>query len=224
MWRLVYPSWQTSKMWKMQEPILEDKLEALPPEGYGWLYLIRAPSGKGYVGKTKTRVAKRYRRHARSNRAHECPYIWRAIQKYGASSMKVSILGCCRLQDIDALEAVAIRYYRTLIPSGYNLAEGGLGGRVVGTRSRNKMGSYWRGRKRPVEFGQMVSKYWSGRKRPPRAIPPALGYKWTPEQRAAHSIRMRARKWKPSKEHQRQMLQARWNKSNEAFVKVMEET
>lgn len=93
----------------------------------GWIYCIRSPSGKCYVGQTiRKNVNDRWRAH--KNRAASnsgaCRALNAAIQKYGWENMVKSVL---EEVDDDELNAKEREWISKLdsFKNGYNLTEGG---------------------------------------------------------------------------------------------------
>lgn len=107
-----------------------------PPEGFGFLYLVRSPSGKGYVGQTRMSLRRRWAQHVR--RAM-CVYIHNAITKYGADAMVVSVLGVFPVEKLNEEEARFISELGTLAPQGYNLRSGGGVGGTNHPETRAKL-------------------------------------------------------------------------------------
>ena len=95
-----------------------------PPVGYGFIYFLRSPSGKGYVGQTIRSVKQRLYCHCHTSRGHS---LLKAIVKYGLDNFFVDVLGQYPIADLDNEEMKAIREFNTLAPYGYNLTKGGQG-------------------------------------------------------------------------------------------------
>ena len=57
------------------------KLSIKPHNGYGFVYKYTSPSGKIYIGKTKTTLKERAKNNG--NGYLNCTIFFRAIQKYG---------------------------------------------------------------------------------------------------------------------------------------------
>lgn len=86
-------------------------------------------NGKQYVGQTWKTVEQRWRGHCR---AVNKMLLGKAIRKYGAHNFNVEPLVTmltCSQDDVDEVETAVIRHLNTLVPNGYNLREGGNGGR-----------------------------------------------------------------------------------------------
>lgn len=93
------------------------------------LYIIYhhiSPSGKVYVGQTKSSIEHR----AGHNGIHykDAPYFWKAIQKYGWDKIEhKTIAWNLSKKEADAIEIAYIKHFKALGLS-YNIASGGEGG------------------------------------------------------------------------------------------------
>lgn len=102
---------------------------------YGFIYKITSPSQKSYIGKTTEYSKKgyirgiesRWKEHVCSARSKKpsCPYLARAIQKYGSENFKITQLMKTTLEQLDLFEELYIKVHNTLAPHGYNLQTGG---------------------------------------------------------------------------------------------------
>lgn len=104
---------------------------------YGELYTITCTvTGKIYVGQTTQGVGKRWADHRKS--ARRAPGIKGALAKYGPGSFIWSVVDTAETQgELDRKEQDLIRALGTLAPNGYNLTEGGSGGKKSAeTRAR----------------------------------------------------------------------------------------
>lgn len=82
-------------------------------------------NGKIYIGKTNN-IQKRWANHKCSNNPDMV--IARALRKYGVSNFKFEVLyRNISIEDIDELEQKTIKEKNSLVPNGYNVAEGGQG-------------------------------------------------------------------------------------------------
>jgi len=120
------------------------------------LYILTAPTGKQYIGVTKKPISYRVNEHSHAETA-----IGRAIRKYGSKIM-IRILAAGEEEYIYDLEYAAIETFKTMAPCGYNLREGGFGGRhteeskrkiakanrgkIVSEQTRKRIGAASRGR------------------------------------------------------------------------------
>lgn len=92
---------------------------------YGIVYLItNKVSGKMYVGQTIKTISQRWKQHVANKglqRALSC-----AIRKYGQDGFLVeSIASAGGKEELNALEFDFVESYKTLMPFGYNMKEGG---------------------------------------------------------------------------------------------------
>jgi hypothetical protein len=86
------------------------------------VYRLVFPNGKSYVGQTRRLPRERFEEHAKNG-----SLVRRAIDKHGASSVRVQTLAIVPETDVDLAEKVFIAAYDSLVPSGYNIAGGGRG-------------------------------------------------------------------------------------------------
>ena len=93
------------------------------------IYILTSPSGKQYVGKDSN-LPSRTKIHL-SGKNLNCSAIHNAIQIYGRDAFSVEIIQYPGISDeaLNAVERWKIRHLQTLSPSGYNLTEGGEGGK-----------------------------------------------------------------------------------------------
>jgi hypothetical protein len=104
-------------------------------------YLENKINGKGYVGQACCFTGKnnkkwgsinRWKSHikeAYSDKKDRCQLLNQAIRKYNESNFELNILGKFHLNNLDNYEKKYIKEYDTLVPNGYNLNEGGKGGK-----------------------------------------------------------------------------------------------
>ena len=93
----------------------------------GYIYRIRhIESGMSYIGQT-IHLEARLNRHFNTN--DECRYLNNATNKYGIEAFDVDIICEAPNELLTALEICYIKVLNTLAPNGYNLTEGGEGGR-----------------------------------------------------------------------------------------------
>ncbi|MDE3838665.1 hypothetical protein C0966_04580 [Bacillus methanolicus] len=86
-------------------------------------------NGKMYIGLTKQSLEERFSQHCCSKNYNSAIYL--AIKKYGKNNFIIEELTTCvTFEDASILERLAIRYYNTLSPNGYNIHTGGLGGKL----------------------------------------------------------------------------------------------
>jgi len=90
------------------------------------VYLLESPEGKGYVGKTKGSLKRRWKngRNYQHNTA-----LTADIERLGWENFHKTIIAeGLSAQKADFMEALSIAKYHTLAPSGYNLQGGGSRG------------------------------------------------------------------------------------------------
>ena len=102
------------------------------------IYILTSPSGKQYVGKDSN-LPRRAKEHL-SGKSPQCRHIHRAIKKYGADAFDVEIIQYPGISEktLDSVERWKIKHLQTLVPNGYNLTEGGEGGKPS-EETRQKM-------------------------------------------------------------------------------------
>ena len=102
---------------------------------HGFIYKITSPSQKSYIGQTveysgkgyKKGIEGRWKEHVSSARSKRpsCPYLARAINKYGSENFTITKLMKTTLDRLDLFEELYIKVHNTLAPNGYNLQTGG---------------------------------------------------------------------------------------------------
>jgi group I intron endonuclease len=102
----------------------------------GFVYLLRFPNGKAYIGKTKQTIRFRWYNHkVMALTARNPRPLYAAIRKYGADSVKFETLAECDDPSLlYEIEQRMIAQLKTRAPHGYNLADGGPG--AVGMRHK----------------------------------------------------------------------------------------
>lgn len=98
---------------------------------YGEVYVLTCTTnGKQYVGQTTHGAAKRWEQHCDTAKRGGGYFIGKAIRKYGSGNFTLKVLGTADTQeDLDSREVHWIQELNVLAPNGYNLQEGGNGGR-----------------------------------------------------------------------------------------------
>jgi len=118
----------------------------------GYLYKLRFPNGKEYIGITKRTVGVRFAQHVNFARSSAKPCaVHRAINKYGADAVEVETLLVADMKYLNVIEVAAIEAFGTKAPSGYNLTIGGEGTRGMDAETRAKMGIANKGKKASAE-------------------------------------------------------------------------
>ena len=120
------------------------------------LYVFTSPSGKQYLSVTKKSLSYRINEHSHANTA-----AGRAIRKYG-NKIIAETLVIGEDEYIYALERRAIETLGTMAPKGYNLREGGEGGRHT-ENSRRKIGQANKGRVFSEEHRRRIGETSKGR-------------------------------------------------------------
>jgi len=94
---------------------------------------------QSYVGQTWKPILKRFKEHIVNAGS---PKLHNSIIKHGSSNFKIELLweGECTQEELDVKEIEFITKFGTLSPNGYNLKEGGSGGKMS-VESREKMSS-----------------------------------------------------------------------------------
>ena len=103
----------------------------------GFIYKItNTINGKCYIGETtKTDPEKRWKEHKSTiKRGVGCPALQNSVIKHGIDNFKFEILIICFDEDRYKYEIEYIKKYKTLIPNGYNILEGGPGGSFKGKK------------------------------------------------------------------------------------------
>ena len=108
-------------------------------------------NGKAYIGKSSYPLKDRWRWHCSASRAGSSLLLHRAVRKYGVGAFEVEVVATAETEEaLDLLERATIAESESLAPRGYNLREGGEGGRHS-EDTKAKIGAKARGRCRPPE-------------------------------------------------------------------------
>ena len=103
------------------------------------------PTGKKYVGQTKTMCRKRWTGHvneAMANRRSGCRALNRAIRKHGAEGFVVTVLEHgIALKDLNAREIHHIAEQKSFGKGGYNMTSGGEGATELCEETLKLMGA-----------------------------------------------------------------------------------
>lgn len=95
-------------------------LSIMPKHGFGFVYCYTSPSGKKYIGKTKTTLKTRAEANQRGYKG--CTAFYNAIQKYGYENFEVEILEEVPLEILTEAETQYIIDLDTTNPDkGYNI-------------------------------------------------------------------------------------------------------
>lgn len=94
----------------------------------GYIYKItNKTDGKIYVGQTIQPLEVRWKHH-RSMRGN-CRYLKSAFKKYGIDNFDFEMICNCLNEELDKFEIQYMEEFNSMVPNGYNLREGGNGGR-----------------------------------------------------------------------------------------------
>ncbi len=137
------------------------------------VYLItNLVNGKRYVGKT-VRPTKRWYWHVvEARKDQSCMLIAKAIKKYGPDKFRFEILEHLPTEDAAfEREIWWIQHFQSDHSGiGYNLESGGLGGRVLGDSTRQKISAARKGWSPSTKTRQRMAAAQRGKKRSPEAI------------------------------------------------------
>ena len=123
-----------------------------------YIYIIMNKiNGKKYVGQTtKTNPMKRVNEHFQKDNGSI--YLYNAIQKYGKDNFDVEVipyLGASQ-KALDEIERWQIKKNNSLSPNGYNLKDGGRGGKLS-NETKRKLSEIMTGRKFSKEHKKLIS-------------------------------------------------------------------
>lgn len=110
---------------------------------------------KEYIGQTWRDLEKRFKKHCKA--CSNCLKLRNSIQAHGKENFIIELIweGECTQGELDKKEVEFINLFKTLSPFGYNLKEGGRGGRHSG-ETREKMSQSRKGEKNHM-FGKKAS-------------------------------------------------------------------
>lgn len=95
-------------------------LSIMPKHGFGFVYCYTSPSGKKYIGKTKTTLKERAKENYKGYKG--CTAFYNALQKYGYENFQVEILEEVPLERLIEAETQYIIDMNTTDPNvGYNI-------------------------------------------------------------------------------------------------------
>lgn len=113
-----------------QQPSINNSLfYQIPKTGYGYIYKYTSPSGKSYIGQTSGSLKSRAKNLCSGNGYKKCSLFWKAIQKYGWLNFQVEILEEVPIEQLNEREQYYIDFFQTCGQRGYNLTNGGEGGK-----------------------------------------------------------------------------------------------
>lgn len=102
-----------------------------PKKGYGYIYKYTSPSKKNYIGQTVNSLSDRAKSVVSGIGYKKCPLFWKAIQKYSFTNFKIEIIKEAPILELNYWEKYYIQKYNALVPKGYNLTNGGDGGKTI---------------------------------------------------------------------------------------------
>jgi group I intron endonuclease len=111
----------------------------------GYIYMLKSPSGKIYIGQTIRPIHKRLEEH-RKGQSSDCVAIYNAIQYHGWDNFEKDWYECPD-EDLNFDEGLLVREMGTLSPGGYNLREGGGSSGKASEESKRKNSEAHRGDK-----------------------------------------------------------------------------
>ena len=91
------------------------------------IYRIVFSNGKAYIGQSIA-MSRRYKDHIKDSAVSPKMVVHDAMRKH---EYTFEILCNCQEQELNALEKLLIAEHKTLSPYGYNLTDGGYGGRAT---------------------------------------------------------------------------------------------
>jgi group I intron endonuclease len=116
---------------------------------FAFLYCItNSVNGKKYIGVTIDPDRRKKEHFSKSRKGSKL--VQRAIVKYGKDSLKFEILESGDETEMYISEGKYISDLNCLVPNGYNIAEGGLGGKtgIISEETKIKMSTAHIGKKR----------------------------------------------------------------------------
>jgi group I intron endonuclease len=129
-----------------------------------FVYFLQFPNGKGYVGRTRCALLRRYKEHLRAAEQGSPYAVHRAIHKYGAKNTILKVLAKdLSWKDSSAVEMHWIAKLGTLKPGGYNLTTGGDGAPNLSKEARQRIAKSRRGTHLSKETRSKISKTNKGR-------------------------------------------------------------
>jgi group I intron endonuclease len=112
----------------------------------GYIYKItHTDSGKCYIGQT-VNLDERWYTHKNKIKSN-CRYLKHALNKYGVDNFQFTLLCICFDKDMDKYEEQYMKSFDSKVPNGYNLRDGGNGGRHH-EETKQKISSSLKGKKR----------------------------------------------------------------------------
>lgn len=137
---------------------------------YGEVYVVtNKVTGKLYVGQTTQGVAKRWAGHTKRS-SERVSLLTRAIAKYGVNAFTIRVVDTADTQEeLDTKEIHWIHTLGTISPVGYNLTEGGKGGKMSPEAVEKNRQAHL-GKKRTPESVEKFRAVMTGRKLTPEHV------------------------------------------------------
>ena len=111
----------------------------------GYIYYIKnLIDNKYYIGQTINELSERWKNHKK--KYSNCRYLKNAFIKYGFKNFEFKLICICFDEDLDKFEIDYIKHYNSLVPNGYNLKQGGLGGGKHNQETKDKISKALKGR------------------------------------------------------------------------------
>lgn len=163
-------------------------------------------NGKQYVGKTVRSLADRRKAHERSAFKGSMLPFHCALRKYGLDVFEwIEVEEIEDEEDLIKAEIESIAWFGSKAPKGYNLTDGGDGGRGSGfhhtPETIAKVSAGNKGKVRSAEFKAKVGDFWRGKKRSESNVAKLraanLGKKHSAETREKIGLVQRGRKQSP---------------------------
>lgn len=118
--------------------------------------IICLTNNKVYVGLTNETVERRFARHVADAKGNKSTVLHKAMRKHGIENFSIEkIAVAASYEELKALEKIYILQFESYVRTGkgYNMTLGGEGDNSPKIKSR-----YGKGKKRPKEHGQKISK------------------------------------------------------------------
>ena len=94
----------------------------------GYIYkIVNKTNGMTYVGQTVQILEERWRQHLTNT--SNCRYLKSAFKKYGIEQFDFKMICVCFDEDLNKIEIQYMEKLQSIVPTGYNLREGGNSGR-----------------------------------------------------------------------------------------------
>lgn len=132
---------------------------------FGIIYcLTNEINGKQYIGQTITSLEERWESHVSMSKSERRKQmvVTRAIAKHGEETFSRTILKeCLSQEELDINEVRLIKELKTMVPNGYNVREGGWGGKLS-EETKRKISLACKGKKLSLETRALMSKRMTG--------------------------------------------------------------